>query len=63
VISSGLVHERGILLLDRDAGADRAAADAEIAQIVRACFTRRMPRSIEPAYAANSCPRRIGIAS
>ena len=59
-----LVHQRRILLLHRHAGADRAAADAEIAQVVGGLVRRvAAPRSIEPAYAVNSWPSRIGIAS
>ena len=59
-----LVHQRRVLLLDRHARADGAAADAQIAQVIRGlAYARRSARSSEPAYAVNSWPSRIGIAS
>ena len=40
-----LVHQRRIFLLDGHAGADRAAADAEIAQVVRGLVRRASRRA------------------
>ena len=59
-----LDHERRILGLDVHAGADRAAADAEIAQIVGG-LSMRCDAAIDRARRTrvNSWPSRIGIAS